>query len=189
MDKTLKRTELELQLSGKAESISRRLDALQQEVTNISLKKAVSKKPLVAVGVAVLGGLTAGMLFGRGKAPGRKNLLHQSLIEGYIDAVDEEVRNLTDRGKDISSSVRAALQDRVPVLVYSPEEGTSQGYLGLITNLVVQTAVGFAVNAGLSYAASRLNVDAMMQELAAEAGGGADGAAASGQTSPSPAEQ
>ena len=170
MEKTLNRSELEAQLSGKSASISARLEALQKEVGALSLRQFINDKPLLGVGVAVAAGLFLGLLVGgRGKSSRGRSAFHASLIDGYIDAVANDVRKLTGRGKDVSKAVTEALRDRVPLIVYSPGEGeTTRGTIMQAADLALKTAAGFAVKAAIDYATTRIDLEKLLGDMADE---------------------
>ena len=183
MEKTLNRSELEAQLSGKAASISRRVEALQKEVGALSLRRIVEDRPWVAVAAAVAGGLLVGLLFGgRGRPRGKTSALHAALIDGYVEAVGDDVRRLTSKGKEAGKAVTEALRDRVPVILYAPEEvKTSRGVLSQTADLAFKTAAGFAIKAAIDYATSRIDLEKLVDEIVSEAEAAPDGSIAPGE--------
>lgn len=160
MDKTLNRSQLEAQLSGKSESISRRLTALQQEVDGLSVRRMIDEKPWIGVAAAILGGLLIGLVFGGKKhASGRSAARGtSSLVQGYVDAIEEDVRRLTDSGEEVSEAVARVLRERTPLVVYAQDEsGKTKGVIGLATGLIFKQAFGAAVKAALAYAGADRN--------------------------------
>ena len=172
MQKTLRRIELEKQLSGKADAINRRFDALQNEVGGISVQRIVKNQPWLAVGGAVAGGLLVGLLFGgSSKRRSSTEALQRSLVEGYIDAVGDDVSRLVGKGRAAREAVHDALRDRVPVLIYAPEgELERRGLLGQVFDLAFKTAVGFAVKAAIDYATRQVDLEELVEEIADAAG-------------------
>lgn len=171
MEKTLKRSELEAQLSGKSEAIARRLQALQDEVGGLSIRQLVDKKPWLAVGAAVATGLVLGVLFGGKRSGKRKPVLHTALIEGYMEAIADDVRRVAGKGKDVGEAVAEALRERVPLIVYTPEEGhpSRRGWIGQTADLAFKAAAGFAVKAAIDYATTKIDVEKMLDDVFADA--------------------
>lgn len=159
MDKQLNRRELEDQLVSKAESISRRLDALQEEVGALSVRRLIDERPVVALIVVIAGGLLAGLLFGgrkRRRSQGAKtNVLHKELVQRYVDAVADDTHRLVARGKNVTEAVTRALRDRVPILVYQPDGDQDHGFVRQMLDLTVKAASGFLVKAALDFAVAR----------------------------------
>ena len=160
MEKTLNRSQLEAQLSGKTESISRRLEALQHEVEGLSLRRAIEDKPWIGVGAAIVGGLVVGLLFGgKRKARRRRSDVRGSLVQSYVEALEKDLQVHRSNGDEISDSVARILRERLPLVVYAPEESAkTQGLLGLAAGLLFKQAFGAAVNAAMTYAAGRGDV-------------------------------
>ena len=178
MEKTLNKSELEAQLSGKSASITSRIEALQKEVGALSFRRILQDKPIVAVGAAIATGLLLGLVFGGKGKSGRRGSanFHSSLVEGYIDSVADDVRRLTGKGKDVSKSVREALRDRVPLIVYSPDAtGTTRGTIAEMADLALKTAAGFAVKAAIDYATTRIDLEQLLGDMAEETENAADG--------------
>lgn len=157
MEKTLNRSQLEAQLNGKTESITRRLDALQKEVGGISVRRMLEERPWIGVGAAVVGGLLAGLLIGGRKSSGNdRSAFRDSLLQGYVDAIGDDVRKLTGKGVEMNEAVARVLRERIPVLVYAPESsGKTQGLMGLVTGLVFKQLLNVAANAAIGLATAK----------------------------------
>ncbi len=172
MDKILTKHQVEAQLRQKSDDISRRLDALQSEVatTGDAVKEAVLKNPFVVAGGAVIAGLLVGLIFG-GRRKGKQFSIgpsaHQALIDAYLDTLVDDARLAVATGMDPGDAVRAALQERIPLVVYTPEEPNSSiGVLGRTFNLALTTIAGFAVRSVMDYVASRLALEDVLKPFA-----------------------
>ena len=163
MERMLTKQEVEGQLHQKKDDIDRRIDALQGEVQTLgtSIKEAVLRHPAVSAGGAVLAGVVVGLLTTRGR--GRRAELkgtHRALVDTYVDAVADDARLAAAAGADAGDAVRQALQDRVPLIIYSePSPVHRRGTLRQVLDLVWKTALGFLVKAGIDYATARLNLE------------------------------
>lgn len=164
MARELTREELEAQLREKRSAIKDRIDALQGEVmtTGEALKGAVTRNPWVGVGGAVLAGVVVGLLFGgrrRDRDPFGAGYRHKQLIDGYLDALADDLRREVGRGKDAETALRDAFRERVPLIVYAPRGAEGAG--GVWRNLFdmsLRTVAGFAIQALVDYATARLAV-------------------------------
>ncbi|HEX7070515.1 MAG TPA: hypothetical protein VF190_06905 [Rhodothermales bacterium] len=164
MEKTLNRSQLEAQLTGKSESIARRLEALQEEVGGISIRRMLQERPWISVGAAVVGGLLVGLLVGGRKSGGGsdRSAFRDSLLQGYVDAISEDVKKLTGRGVEINDAVARVLRDKIPVLVYAsePPSARTQGLMGLVAGLVIKQILNVAANAAIGLATAKDPEDA-----------------------------
>lgn len=153
--KALTKDDVEQELQLKENQIEQRITALQEEVASVAptLRDAIFNHPVVSVGGALLAGLVVGLIFGgkkrRRSAPG---IDHHALVENYVDAVVEEARHRVLDGQSVDEAVQAALEDRVPLIVYeSPDSGGKQGLLGTVTTLALRQVVPLAIQMGLQY--------------------------------------
>lgn len=150
---TIEAVEKELQL--KESQIEQRISALQEEVASVAptIRDALFKHPLVSVGGALLAGVVVGLIFGGTKR--RKPHFdgdHRALVDHYLDAVAEEARQRVVNGQDVDEAIYAALQDRVPLIVYeTPEPDGKQGLLGSVMGLVLRQVVPLGIQMGLEY--------------------------------------
>lgn len=167
MQKTLKRAELEEQIHGKSESIARRLEAIQQEVGGISVKRMLRKNPWIGLAAITAGGLLVGLLFGGRRASrGSRSTTSEALVDGYIASISDDVKRMTARGKDASHAVAEALRTRMPIVIYpTDEERDERGFVRRTASLVFKAAAGFAVKAALDYATERIELERRMREF------------------------
>ena len=124
------KSEVEAKLHGTSEAIESRLAAIQEEVstTGTALRNYLRQHPLASVGGSLLVGLLIGWwLMGRGRR--RLSRSHRRLLENYIDALREEVRDTVADGAEVGEAVQAALRNRAPLIVYSENDGSSSGGL------------------------------------------------------------
>lgn len=174
---TENRADVERQLADRRASIERRIDSLEDEIvsTPAAIKSSISKHPIVGIAGAVAAGLAVGLLVSlRKKRSGtRVAPLHQRLVEQYIDAVGDEVKRKTRRGKSAADAVRESLRDRSPLIVYSPrtsdpEEGERPGFLSQVGDVALKTALAFAVKTVIDVVTASLNIKELQQMLALE---------------------
>lgn len=145
------KAEIQAEMRRRSESMSRRVDALESEVSTMgpSLRTWLAERPLAGVGGAVVAGLVAGWLvsgIGRRRRRDGRRSAHTALVDAYIDALGEDVRYATRRGKPPDVAVREALHDRVPLVVREavPKE-EAHGPIGEAFDLLVKTAFSFLV--------------------------------------------
>jgi ElaB/YqjD/DUF883 family membrane-anchored ribosome-binding protein len=164
------KAELEAQLQSKTEAISARMDALREEVedTPSSLWEEMKKRPLVSLGGALAVGLLVGLWIA-GRRKRRLKRSHKALIEQYIDALRSEVRHAVAGGADVDTAVQQALQQRVPLIVYTPEgkESASPGWLRNLFDIVFDTSLALFVREGLNALLGGLDLEEDVAELAA----------------------
>lgn len=130
--------EVEARLRSTSESISTRLDIIQDEIssTGESIKKAIAENPAIAIGLSLAAGVLVGMIAG-GR---RKETDHvsRSVIAGLAAAIEEAL----DEGADPDEAARIALADIEPYL--KPPTTTTKG--GAFSTIARTAArAGFAV--------------------------------------------
>lgn len=144
------KADVKAEMHTRSESMGRRIDALEDEVTTagLSLMQALKKRPLVSLGGAVLAGVALGLLLGGSKRRrARLESAHASLIKDYIDALSQDVRRAVDSGEEAGWAVRSALRDHVPLVVYRSDSSAedSRGMLRSGFDLVAKTAFSLFV--------------------------------------------
>lgn len=165
--------DVERELNQKKDQIEQRLAALQEEVTTVgpSIRDAVFKHPLVSVGGALLAGLVVGLLAGGKKRP--KDAFgaganHRALVDHYVGAIVEEARHRMADGQDADEAVRAALQERVPLIVYEvPEAAGRPGMVSQLMSLALRQLLPLGIQMGMQYLNGTLE-----EEAGGEASGG-----------------
>lgn len=149
--------DVERALNVKKDQIEQRLAALQEEVSTVgpSIQDAIFNHPLVSVGGALLAGLVVGLLFGGKK---RKQDAfgagadHRALVDHYVGAVVEEARHRMAGGQDAEEAVRAALHERVPLIVYEvPEASSASSMTTLAKYFVLRQLVPLGIQMGLNF--------------------------------------
>ncbi len=177
MEKLLSKEEVELQLRAKSDEISRRIDAIQDEITNTGeqVRQAIFENPLVTVGASVGAGLLVGLIFGGSGSKNKPDTAkrYRSLIDEYIEAIADETKKGAKKGKDAGEAVKGALKDRVPLIVYqgaSPKE--ERGFFADALDLVFKTALGFGVKMAIDYGVARFGLDDVAEAL--QTSGGSD---------------
>lgn len=139
MEPKSNKADVESRLHQMEEAISERMASLQEEVssTGLSLRKWIVRNPVKSVGGMLATGLAVGLLFGGGRSRRGKN--HAELIDSYLDALRAEVEEKVDRGEEPGPAVEKALRDRVPLVVYSGQDGR-RGSSGWKWNLLQEGA-------------------------------------------------
>lgn len=160
---------VERRLQMKTQHIEGHLEALQDEVATIgpSIGKAIFEHPLVSVGGALVAGLVVGLIFGgskRSKDPASLKDAHRALVERYLDILIRETRYRVAQGAEPGEAVRAALKDRVPLIVYESDQEKRPGVLSQTFDMIVKTALGFGVKLGLDYITSNLEIPELLDD-------------------------
>jgi hypothetical protein len=176
MDQEYNRSSIQRQLDAKEQQIKDRIDVLEDELVSMpaAIKSAIIKNPLLGVGAAIAAGVLVGLVFTRRKKKATAVApAHQALVEGYIAALATEVRKAVRRGKDPEEAVRKSLRGRTPVIIYapnaeSPDRVQSRGALRDVGDLVLKTALGFAVKEAIDMITAGLNVKGLQKMLALE---------------------
>ena len=154
----------------KNKHIEGHLEALQEEVTTIapSIGKAIFEHPLVSVGGALVAGLAVGLIFGRGRKRAKPDLTlkgtHRVLVERYLDALINETRYRVAKGAEAGEAVRAALADRVPLIVYEGDGEKRPGVLSQTFDMIIKTALGFGVKLALDYVTSNMDIPELLED-------------------------
>jgi ElaB/YqjD/DUF883 family membrane-anchored ribosome-binding protein len=180
------RSSIEAELAERKDAIQRRIDDIEDEIVSApaAIKSSIVKHPLVGLAGALAAGLVVGLIVTRRRKPDLAPL-HQRLVDEYVDALGEDVSHRVRRGRTIEESVRRAMRDRTPLIVYSPGasvESAGKGYLSKIIDFAFKAAMGFAVKGVLDVASSALDVEALLQMVTAEAEAGAGTAAGAAQS-------
>lgn len=143
------KADVKAEMRTRSESMGRRMDALEDEVTGAgqSLMQALKRRPLVSLGGALLAGVAVGLLLGGSKSRrARLKSAHASLVEDYVDALGKDVRRAVASGEEAGWAVRNALQDHVPLVIYQQgAEENSEGMLRSTFDLVAKTALSLFV--------------------------------------------
>ncbi len=185
---------LEKELAEKEASIHHRLDELESEIASApaAIKSSIVKHPLLGLAGAAASGVAVGLIVTglRRKKPDAAPF-HQRLVEQYIDAVGEDVRRRMRRGRSIEEAVRDALRGRAPLVVYAPTRTVareSKGFFSEFADILLKTALGFAVKVAIDVASASVDVDELQamitREEEQEGGGGAASHAGDGATGP-----
>ncbi len=164
------KAEIEARLQGKTEAISERMQVLRDEVedTPTSLWEEMKKRPLLSAG----GALAVGLLIGFWVAGRRKRRLsrsHKALIERYIDALRDEVNHAVAGGEDVDTAVKQALQQRTPLIVYTPngQARSSPGWFRNLFDIVFDTSLALFVREGLNALLGGMDLEQDVADLAA----------------------
>jgi len=170
MDSESKKADVEAQLNETAEAMSGRLASIQEEVesTGVSVRNWVANNPLKSVGGMLAAGLAVGVLFGGGRS--RRRRRHQQLVEEYLEALRSEVETAVDRGEEPGPALQKALRDRVPMIVYSEDNGRSgggwTGLLGDSARIVFRTGLSLFARDILEGILADTNIDELIDEEA-----------------------
>lgn len=169
------RSKLQRQLEDRRESIDRRIDVLEDEIVSApaAIKSSLATHPIIGIAGAIAAGVAVGLIFGvRRKHKSDSVPFHQQLVEQYIDAVGDDVRRRTRRGKNAAEAVRDALRNRTPVIVYSPNvaepDEDEMGFFGRLGDIALKTALGFVVKSAIDFFTASINVKELQKMLALE---------------------
>lgn len=160
MEQKLSKQDVEAQLRGRSESIERRIDVLQDEVTTLrqAIQSSVLNHPLVSLGGALGAGLLVGWLFS-GKSR-RGDLLrdtHGELLDRYVRLLADDVREAVAQGTAPDDAVRYAMRDRAPLIILEQESTEkSSGFLGGIANIISSTVFHLVSRLGVEFAMGAL---------------------------------
>lgn len=165
------RADIESRLQGASNSISDRLEALQEEVatTDASLKQWAREQPFLSVGGAVVAGCAVGW-FLSGARRRRRRRVHDRLLDRYTQAISREVEEALDEGTEPGAAVQQALRDRVPLVVFShTEDADTDPQPGIIrdsVNAVLTTAISVIIQGVMENLADRVGGGPLGTELA-----------------------
>lgn len=126
MDTKSTKDDVESRLEETAEAMSDRLSSLQEEVstTGDSVREWIVRNPVKSIGGMLAAGLAVGLIFGGSRSNRRRR--HAELIDTYLNALRDEVEQAVDRGEAPGPALEKALQDRVPLMIYSDAEETDR---------------------------------------------------------------
>lgn len=150
--------ELRAALNARTTQISRRVEAIQDEVSRVPAEvgEAIVRNPLVSVGVSLGAGLAVGLLIGGfGRKKSRIPAAHQALVDDYLDALADEARNLIRRGEDAGRAIRRALGKHTPIVITMggrDEMETPSGFMRTAVDMALKTALGYAAKVAIDKA-------------------------------------
>ncbi len=140
MESKSSKADVESRLNQTAEAMSDRLASIQEEVssTGSSVREWIVENPAKSVGGMLATGLAVGLLFGGSRSRLRKE--HSELVDTYLDALREEVESAVDEGDEPGPALENALRHRVPLVVYSQDDGHATGGSSADTSFLRQGA-------------------------------------------------
>ncbi len=147
--------ELRAALDARAQQISRRFEAIQEEAARVpeQVGEAIARSPLVSVGVCLGAGLAVGLLIGGiGKKKSRVPAAHQALVDDYLDALADEARLLIKKGEDAGRAIRRALGKHTPIVVTmggKADDDDQKGFMRTAVDMAAKTAFGFVTKVAL----------------------------------------
>lgn len=170
MESKSNKADVESRLRQTAEAMSQRLESLQDEVssTSVSVQKWIVRNPVKSVGGMLAAGLAVGLLFGGSGS--RRRERHAELIDTYLDALRDEVEEAVDRGQEPGPAVEKALRDRVPLVVYSRQEGRhgSSGWGGSLlregAEIIFSTGISLLAREAIETLLANLDVEGIIEE-------------------------
>lgn len=140
----LSKEDVERRLQSTSDSISSRLDIIQDEITSTgdSIRKAVSDNPVVAVGLCLVAGLVVGMVAtGRGKS---SSPVSRSVVAGLAAAIEDAL----EEGADSEEAARAALSDIEPYL--KPPEAPKRGAVSSVARTAARAGFAMLLRQGVN---------------------------------------
>lgn len=170
MESKSNKQDVESRLHETAEAMSDRLASLQDEMssTGVSLQRWIVRNPVKSVGGMLAAGLAVGLFFGGGRRS-RRRKKHAELIDTYLQALRDEVEEAVDRGEEPGPALDKALRDRVPLVVYSRQDGpraSSWGrhFLQESVEILFTTALSLVARQAIESVLDNVNLDDMIEE-------------------------
>ncbi len=169
MDSDTTKADVEARLRETAEEMSERMETLQDEISTsgASIRDWMVENPWKSVGGMLAAGLAVGWLFGGG-GRSRRRRAHEELVEGYIDAIRDEVSDSVAAGEEPGQALERALRDRVPMVIFSDdgrrESGFVRNFLGEGIEIVLRTGLSLFARDALEAALADVNVEEMLNE-------------------------
>lgn len=168
MDSKSNKDDVESRLHQTAEAMSERMSSIQEEVssTGVSLRKWIVQNPIQSVGGMLAVGLAVGLLAG---PRGGRRKQHAQLIDGYLNALREEVEETVDQGQEPGPALEKALRDRVPLVVYQGEEaggdeGRGQNILRKGAGILFSTGLSLLAREVINTLLDNLDVEEIIEE-------------------------
>ncbi len=129
-------------MKQKEEAISKRIEALQHEMTSTGadVKQYLKNNPWVGLAGSVFAGIAVGLIAGKKSEKTRQ----KELVDTYIDRVAEVARETGASEQEVGVLLREALRNTMPPVVYSQPESKSSGLTGKLFGIAMDMAMGFA---------------------------------------------
>lgn len=172
MDSETTKADVEARLRETAEEMSERMASLQDEIatSSASIRDWMVRNPWKSVGGMLVAGLAVGWLFGGSRS--RRRQAHEDLVEGYIDALRDEVSDSVAAGEDPGHALERALRDRVPLVILSDDRRRRSGFirniLGEGIEIAVRTGLSLFARDALEAALADVNVEDMIEDTLEE---------------------
>lgn len=166
MDSETTKADVEARLRETAEDMSERIASLQDEISTsgASIRDWMVQNPWKSVGGMLAAGLAVGWLFGGRRSQRRR--AHDELVEGYIDALRDEISDSVAAGEDPGQALERALRDRVPLVILSEDgrrqSGVVRNFLGEGIEIVLRTGLSLFARDALEAALADVNVEEML---------------------------
>lgn len=175
MEPESKKADVESRLNQTAEAMSDRLASIQDEVTSTggAVREWIVENPVKSVGGMLATGLAVGLLFGGSRSRLRKE--HSELVDTYLDALREEAEAAVEEGDEPGPALEKALSDRVPLVVYSQEEGPTTGgsgedssFLRQGAEIIFSTGLSLLARQVIDSVLANVNVEEIVEEAILE---------------------
>lgn len=160
----MEKSDLDSEFRSRAEELEAQINSLNEDLSAAerSIGDVVRANPLLVLGGTLVAGLLVGLLLGgrrRRHALSRAGNEYRTFIDAYIDAVVDDAKHAVISGEETGEAIRQALQDRVPLIVYSRDNAVrAPGLFRQLLELSVTTGVGFGVRSALERFTSTLNL-------------------------------
>lgn len=140
-DAAKSKAQVEAELEGSSDAIEGRLHAIRDEITTTgdAVRRWLRAHPLASVGGSLVAGALVGWLLA-GIGGRRLSRAHRAILQRYIEALRDEVRDAVAEGEEVGAAVQAALRNRAPLVVYA-EERDSGSWLGQTAGALFDTAL------------------------------------------------
>lgn len=142
MQKVSNRDAVASRLKEKEEQISRRIEALQGEMTSTGadVKDYLKKNPWIGVAGSVFAGIVVGLIAGKKSAKTKQN----ELVDTYIKRLADAAHATGASEREVSTILREALHETMPPAASYKPKSKSSGLSGKLFGLAMDVAMGFA---------------------------------------------
>ncbi|MFK7846462.1 MAG: hypothetical protein AB8G77_14280 [Rhodothermales bacterium] len=149
MEKISSRDAVASRLKQKEEEISKRIEALQGEMTSTGsdVKNYLKKNPWVGLAGSIVAGIAVGLIAGKKSAKTRQ----KELVDTYIERLTEVARETGASEREVGALLREALRESAPPAAFAEQKSKSSGLTGKLFGIGLEMAMGFAKKSFLNF--------------------------------------
>lgn len=149
MEKISSRDAVASRLKEKEEEISKRIEALQGEMTSTGsdVKNYLKKNPWVGLAGSIVAGIAVGLIAGKKSAKTRQ----KELVDTYIERLTEVARETGASEREVGALLREALRESVPPPAFTEQKSKTGGLTGKLFGIGLEMAMGFAKKSFLNF--------------------------------------